>query len=77
VRDKYDNLAKLAAVGSPILILHGEADPLIPLAHAEALAQANPRARFVAFAGRGHNMAGDPAVQRAQIEFIDALGGEG
>jgi fermentation-respiration switch protein FrsA (DUF1100 family) len=73
VRDEYDNLAKLAVVEVPILILHGEADELIPLEHAEALAGSNRRARLVAFPGRGHNMAGDPAVQRAQAEFIAAL----
>jgi fermentation-respiration switch protein FrsA (DUF1100 family) len=73
VRDKYDNLAKLAGVEAPILVLHGEADELIPLAHAEALARAHPRARLVTFPGRGHNMAGDPAVQQAQNAFVLGL----
>ena len=73
VHDQYDNLAKLAGVEAPILILHGEADELIPLAHAQALARANPRVRLVTFPGRGHNMAGDPAVQRSLIEFVGAL----
>jgi len=73
VRDQYDNLAKLAGVEVPILILHGEADELIPLAHAQALARANPQTRLATFPGRGHNMAGDPAVQHTLIEFIGAL----
>lgn len=73
LRDRYDNLAKLPRVGAPILILHGDADELIPLAHAEQLAHANPRAEIVALPGRGHNMAADPEVQRLQLEFLERL----
>jgi uncharacterized protein len=73
VRDKYDNLAKLAWVDAPVLILHGEADRLIPHAHAELLAAAHPAAELVSVPGRGHNMAADPLVQRLQLEFLERL----
>jgi uncharacterized protein len=73
VRDKYDNLAKLPAVEAPVLILHGEADNLIPLAHAQRLAEANARAQLVSLPGRGHNMAADPEVLRLQLDFVDRL----
>jgi fermentation-respiration switch protein FrsA (DUF1100 family) len=73
LRDRYDNLAKLPRVEAPVLILHGDADRLIPHAHAEQLAAANPSAEFVSLPGRGHNMAADPLVQRLQLEFIERL----
>lgn len=73
LRDRYDNLAKLPRVAAPVLILHGDADRLIPLAHAEQLAGANPAVKFVSLPGRGHNMAADPLVQRLQLDFIEQL----
>ena len=45
LRDRYDNLAKLPRVDAPVLILHGASDTLIPVASAEQLARAKPRAR--------------------------------
>jgi len=73
LRDRYDNLAKLPRVEAPVLILHGEADRLIPHAQAELLAEANPRAELVSLPGRGHNMAADPAVQRLELEFLEKI----
>ena len=73
LRDRYDNLAKLPRVDAPVLILHGDADRLIPHDQAEQLAAANPAAEFVSVPGRGHNMAGDPLVQRLQLEFLERL----
>ena len=49
------SLAANAPAGLPVLILHGRADPLIPLGEAEALARAHgPRATLVALDGPGH-----------------------
>lgn len=73
LRDRYDNLAKLPRVDAPVLILHGEADRLIPLAHARLLAGANAAAELVVMPGRGHNMAADPFVQRWQLKFLERL----
>lgn len=73
LRDRYDNLAKLPKVKAPVLILHGDADRLIPLAHAEQLAASNPATEFVLLPGRGHNMAADPLVQSLELEFIERL----
>ena len=38
--DRFDNLAVVASGASPVLVLHGKHDPVIPYAHAEALARA-------------------------------------
>jgi fermentation-respiration switch protein FrsA (DUF1100 family) len=37
VRDRFDSLAKIPAIQSPLLVLHGEDDPTIPPAHGRAL----------------------------------------
>lgn len=44
----------LARVSAPVLLLHGAADALMPLAAAQALAQALPRARLQVLPGAGH-----------------------
>ena len=38
--DRFDNLAVVAAGDSPVLVLHGERDRIIPYAHGEVLAHA-------------------------------------
>ena len=38
--DRFDNIAIVASGTSPVLVLHGDRDRIIPYAHAEALAQA-------------------------------------
>lgn len=40
VLDPFDNLAAVAELDLPILVLHGERDDLIPVSHGEALAEA-------------------------------------
>lgn len=47
---------RLAEIGVPTAIVHGTADPLFPLAHAEALAAAIPGATLVALEGFGHGI---------------------
>lgn len=44
----------LATIAAPVLILWGEGDRLIPVAHAEAWAKALPQARIVTYPGAGH-----------------------
>lgn len=48
--------AGLAGVTAPTLVLHGEQDPLVPLAGGRATAAAVPGARLVTFPGMGHNL---------------------
>lgn len=63
MRDRFDNLGKIGRVTAPVLVLHGTADGVIPFGHAAALAAAaGERARLVPFAGRGHELVGDPAL---------------
>ena len=46
VRDPFDNLEVVRAFAGPILLLHGERDQSIPLAHARALQSAAPHAEL-------------------------------
>jgi len=45
---------RLADIAAPTLVIHGTADPLFPIAHGEALAEAIPGAQFLALPGVGH-----------------------
>jgi pimeloyl-ACP methyl ester carboxylesterase len=60
-------LAELA--GLPVLVVHGDADPVFPAAHGRALAAAIPGARLLEIAGMGHQLPPEPAWDR----FVDAL----
>ena len=54
VRDPFDNLDVLRGYPGPVLIVHGERDEIIPVAHAAALHAAAPRSRL-ALEPCGHN----------------------
>ncbi len=73
LQDRFENIAKIGDVVSPLLIVHGERDGLIPVDHARELAAAHANAQFVALEGFGHNMSGDAAAQIPQLEFLEAL----
>lgn len=54
--DQFDNLSKLPRVSSPVLVIHGRADEVIPFHHGETLlaAAAGPR-RSLWVPAAGHN----------------------
>jgi fermentation-respiration switch protein FrsA (DUF1100 family) len=54
VADPFDNLAAVHAFGGPVLLLHGDRDQSIPLAHARALQAAAARAELHVLSC-GHN----------------------
>jgi hypothetical protein len=54
VRDPFDNLAVVRQFPRPVLILHGEADEIIPVSHAHALHQA-ARSATLHLLPCGHN----------------------
>ena len=73
VRDTYDNRAKLGRVTAPVLLLHGAADQLVPVAQARFLHAANPRARLVVVPGFGHELAYQPAAQQIELDWLAQL----
>ena len=65
----------LSSINVPTLVIHGTADPMFPLAHAEALAEAIPGATLLAIEGAGHGVdrADWDAIIPAILEHTRAL----
>lgn len=55
VRHKFDTQSKAAAIGLPVLIVHGTEDEVVPFAMGEQLARSFPRAQLVPIPGGQHN----------------------
>ncbi|MGW7537946.1 alpha/beta fold hydrolase [Amycolatopsis sp. NPDC054798] len=51
-----DRRAELAGVRAPTLVITGEADPVQPVSAGRATADAIPGAKFVTYAGMGHDL---------------------
>lgn len=67
LRHRLDELA------APVLVIHGDADPLFPIAHAEAFLEILPGAGLVRLAGGGHELAAVhwPIIVGAIAEHAD------
>jgi uncharacterized protein len=62
LRDRYANRDKMSRVSAPVLLLHGEADTLIPPRHSVVLAGAAHKATLALVPHAGHELAyGDRA----------------
>ena len=48
--------AELASIQAPTLVIHGKADPLVPVRAGRDLAAAIPAARLELFDGMGHDL---------------------
>lgn len=57
IPDPIGNLRKVERLDLPLLVIHGEQDSLIPVAHGQALYDASPAAhkRLLRIPGAGHN----------------------
>jgi fermentation-respiration switch protein FrsA (DUF1100 family) len=63
VPDAYPNLRRIAALESPLLVIHGDRDEIVPVAHGRALFEAAPPPKRIEIVrGAGHN------------DLVDALG---
>lgn len=72
LRHRFDNLANAERVRCPVLVVHGEADNIVPVAFGQELAAAL-RAKFVPVPGCGHNdldLSPDGPVGREVREFL-------
>ena len=45
IRDRFDSLSKIARVASPVVLLHGTRDDVVPVEMGRRLAAARPGAR--------------------------------
>ena len=63
VLDRFDNLFKLRRSSLPVLILHGSADRVIPLAQGQALGSARAGIVYREVPSLGHELAYSPQAQ--------------
>lgn len=73
LRDRFDNLAKIGDLPMPVLIQHGSADTLIPLAHGKALADAAQDGTLQVIESGGHDIVFQPETQSARLQWAEAL----
>jgi fermentation-respiration switch protein FrsA (DUF1100 family) len=71
VADHFDNLQKAPSIQVPTVVVHGDADEIVPFRMGERIAVAIPGARLLRVAG-GHH--GD-LLQRARTSIADAIAG--
>ncbi|WED43033.1 alpha/beta hydrolase [Legionella cardiaca] len=70
--DKYDSLSRIAQLKSPLLILHGENDGIVPYEQAQLLfKQAVQPKQFVSIPGKGHNDLWSDSFVLKVIDFIN------
>lgn len=65
----HDVAARLGEIATPTLVIHGEADPLVPVANGKYLAEHVPGARLILYPATGHI----PIVERADDYNRDVL----
>jgi len=67
-RDRFQNLKLIRTMDTPLLVIHGENDEIIPVAHGRTLEEASPAGdkAFIPVSGAGHDdlfeVAGDEVV---------------
>jgi pimeloyl-ACP methyl ester carboxylesterase len=66
--------AQLSHITAPTLVVHGKADPLVPLACGEDTAQRIAGAKLVVIEGMGHDLPTEPVAQilNALIPHLNA-----
>ena len=81
LKSRFDSLAKIRDVRSPVLVLHGDRDDLIPIdVGRELFEAANGPKRFYTIEGAGHNdtyVVGGARYFDELKRFIDDPGGSG
>jgi hypothetical protein len=73
VRDRFDNVGKLARVKAPVFLMHGDADTLVKPANLARLRRARPDATVVLVAGVGHELAYTATAQAILADWVTAL----
>lgn len=70
VRDRFENLQRIAEIDLPILILHGEKDRVMPSSHGERLAEAGQRVSLQLFPLAGHNDLFEHGAAEKVLNFL-------
>ena len=71
--NKWSPLHHADRIARPLLLMHGDADPVVPVEHSRALVDAIRAAagdvEYVEFAGEGHGLR-DPANRRREFDLV-------
>ena len=62
--------AAIAHVRTPVLVLHGTADDVVPVGHAERIAARAPRAEVRILDGAGHQLRRDERAVRIALDWL-------
>ncbi len=74
VLDRFDNASKIARVGMPVLVLHGEGDPITPAVLGRRLfAAAREPKELRIFPQAGHVDLYEHGADRVVIEFVERV----
>ena len=74
MRDHYNSLSKITAIGAQLLILHGERDRIVPPSFVRRLAEAaNEPNKMKVITGAGHNDLYDFGAPGVVLEFLSEL----
>ncbi len=74
VRDRFENADKIAHIGAPLLILHGERDEIVPAAHARRLFELAREPKSLTLVSEaGHNNLWGPEAAAAVIAFVRSV----
>ena len=75
MKDRYRNIDKIAAIDTPLFVVHGDRDRVIGQSHGRVLfAAAKEPKKALWIEGGGHTDLFDYGVGQAVIEFIEELG---
>jgi fermentation-respiration switch protein FrsA (DUF1100 family) len=75
VRDRFDSMEKIARVGAPLFVVHGERDGTIPVRYGRALfAAASEPKEAMWLPDAGHAVIGQYAVDAAVVDFLKRHG---
>ena len=72
VRDKFSSIEKISKISSPLMIIHGEVDSVIPVSHGHRLYEAanEPKTKYIV-PGAGHNNLQNFGLSAKVIKFIN------
>jgi len=73
IRDKFASIEKLSEIRSPLMVIHGEADSVVPVSHGHRLYDAanEPKLKYIV-PGAGHNDLQNFGLENKVINFINS-----
>jgi len=75
VRDRYDSLSKIDSIATPLFVIHGDQDRVLPQAHGRLIFDAaNEPKQALWIDGGGHTDLFDHGAGQAVLEFLHELG---